>query len=194
MKMQRIVFTPAAGQVRSIPIEETKHYEENPDGTLRKLRPLVRKYKIVPDLSERTMLRVYRDDMMDFVSALQWRTGQSEINISTQPYEINEQGNSVPARLERDGDCVLVPVFGTFQPELDENAIHEICEDYRLLYGHFPNFLSIFTIKTAENKFATEVMEWLISSVQMLHASNIQANLKPLPAWIARVLELRKGR
>ena len=195
--MKRIIFTASAGGVRSIPIEETKHFEAMPDGTLRKLQPVAQKFRTVPDMSDRTVLRIYKEDLADFVSAVQWRTGQSEINISTQPFEISARGSSIPVKLEREENFILLPVFGTFQPELSADDIHEIVKDWRLLSGAFPTYQNIFTIKTAENRFAAALLDHLIETqteiVQMLHEMQIgKANLKPLPPWIARVLELRK--
>ena len=81
--------------------------------------------------------------------------------------------------------------------ELTADDIHVIVKDWRLLSGFFPVYANIFTVKTAENRFAQALMNHLIETqteiVKMLHKMKIgQANLKPLPTWIARVLELRK--
>jgi hypothetical protein len=194
--MQRLHFTPATGLVKTIPMKTTENFEVQASGELRRLPPIHSEYKTVPDLSDRETLRLYRVDLQDAPLALAWITGQGEINITTQRYEIDGQGRSIPARLEEDGEVVKVPVYGTFNRELNEDDIHEIVEDYGLLHSYFPSYQDIFLLQTGANKFQAAIIEHLIEAQEaitnVLSEAGFRKDLPSVPRWIKRVLQLRK--
>jgi hypothetical protein len=151
--MKKLFFTKSQGMIKSVAVTKgADHFEVQKDGTLRKLtQPVGQKFTNVPDDSDREKVRVYKDDLPDLQSAIQWVLGGQEVPMATCRFELDSRGASVQVPLpEAKGakDVVLVDVFGYFQPTLDEDEIRQICEDFRLLRQYFPVYSGIWATKT----------------------------------------------
>jgi len=193
---KNIHFTPAAGGMISVPVEGSmiESYEEVEQGKLRRIKSGPTKYIILPDMSDRQTLKLYAEDISVACSALVWVSGQTEISFGTISFKTNKQGQTV--QVKQGGKIIEIPIYGRFEPELSADDIHIFCEDFRLLSSHFPVYQDIFKIKTAENKFASALMDYLVESQiktnEILAELGVGKKLLKLPDWALRVIKLRK--
>jgi len=199
--MRHIIFHPATGAIRQVPrrLEENILSYTDPDTgetVVRKGKPYHRDgYINVADPSERQVLRVCREDKEICPAALAWRCGQSDINFSTDQYAKNEKGQNVV--VPQNGEVVSITLPGVFEPELSVEAVHDICEDFRIMGKVFPTYSDIFKVKLEESKLTQGIIAFLLESHKQLAEAvaelvGKEAKVPHLPAWIERVMQLRK--
>lgn len=193
--MKNLRFNHSENSMKLVPRRIETQLSDNGDGVLRK-SPIVRDgYKAVPDDNDRQILKVRKEDLEHVVPALRWRTGQGEVDFSTVRFEVDKKTGQSKIIPHTNKICeIRLP--GNFTPSLSVEDVSEIVQDFKLLGEKFPVYRDIFKKKIGENALQTGLIAWILEAQREIIASlpeSKRENITKMPAWIARVLELRKG-
>ena len=191
--MKNIQFYPAGGGFITTPDKLTEHFEDV-DGQLRKLAPIVKSYKTVPDRRDQHTLRIFKSDKDIVMDALSWITNQP-LSFSTDKWITNKQHSA--EIVEQTGDVLEIPLPGYFEPAFEgPEAVHEICTDFKILGQYFSTYKDIFMIKIGENPVVRSILDFLVESqvrmAEILIERGMGEDLPPLPEWLSRTLSIRK--
>jgi hypothetical protein len=123
--------------------------------------------------------KVLKGDFEICREAISWFVGVPlAIPISVYRYN-HETRRSDPVDLNK--PVLEFSVSWKLIPALDENSLHEIIEDYKLLKDHYSSWAEILQSPKKTDPLDSIVMALLTDSVR-----------KKLPPWAKRVLEIRK--
>lgn len=136
----------------------------------------------IRNIAKGDRLRVYREDLDDFLPALRWRANNPEIDFAL-PVSSN-------------GRVVEWQIPGLFEPKLTEKDIHKIVEDWRLLSPYFPQYKDVFSPSAV--KLMLPMLEHVFQILRIMLESSTNLKMRekvakeaPIPEWMKRALDLR---
>lgn len=197
--IKNLRFQPAIGSINFVP-RVVEPIMGDIEGNLARIGSTYPKgFRAVADHSDRSILRVYKEDLNLCVSSLNWRSVDA-VEFSLARFS-RDSKTGTTSMIQHDAGVAEIEVPGQFIPSITEDEIHTIVEDYKLLYDRFPVYGEIF--RRHGDPMLEAMLEWLTNSQQktfevlMKNADRrtrkeLEESKSELPKWIVRVMELRK--
>jgi|GEM_PF-4152950 len=131
-------------------------------------------WKTIRDPAKFSTITIFAEDSGTYSAALKWRIGPDGAEGEGLEYAFREVAPGM-------AEMQTVEVLGHFESAPSANEIHEICQDYLLLGAKYPIYADIVR-KPLSPAIIEEILNHLLDEGD-----------NPLPAWISRILGLRKG-